>query len=553
MSAANIRYGSAGLATTDDLHHSGMINNNGLPLGFTDEARPQQIGFDADTPIFVVGASGSGKQTTLISYQLLQPENTVILDPKGESYAIAAPMLPHYACYAFNPYGLFTDKPWHAPVNFRFNPLDVIEQGSPSLFEECMVMAQNLIAKPSGGQGNAMHFWGKGVQILTAILTVLKENNAHASLVDAYQVMGDIRTDAFQSLHYPAMMASSYQAVRQIAEEILAKQEAASGEYESILSTISNALQVLGSPALQMALSGPSTITPQAFCSSQQVSKLFIMIPAHLIEPCAPIIRCIFTALSIAQQRHPVQRLHLLMDEAGQLGHFEAMPRLFSFGRGSKTRVSAYFQNFGQGLQHYGNEGWDTIFANSQTKLILNTPSKLSAEMISEYLGKTTYEYIPKSKQIDGYAKQAKLMREAFQNGQVMKALPELQREQALMHLPEAVARPLVTADELIRMPPDKGLMAFEGLGINPYFYKKIPYFNNPAVAHRFLPNPYHPPFDKVSLPKSNGRRKTVPIISEAVPEALAHLPQYSRGLWSYPKGHAPYKPSLYQRLRGKA
>lgn len=552
MSAASIRYGSARHAITQELHDAKLVNNQQLPLGFTDEAKPQPIGFSADTPILIVGSAGSMKQVSVIVYQIMHPEHTVILDLKGESYATCAPMLPHYHCYPFNPFGLFTEAPWFTPCTIRLNPLDVIEKDSPALFEEALVIAQNLIAKPSGGNGNAMHFYGKAVQILTAIITVLKENNHQASLVDVYQVAGEIRTDAFKSMHYPAMAASSYQGVRQVAEELLAKQEAASGEFESILSTMSNALHILGSPSLQMALSSPSSITPQEFCASGHINKLFLMIPAHLVEACAPVIRCIFASLTIAQQRKPQQRIHFLIDEAAQLSNFEAMPRMFSYGRGSKARVTAVFQNIGQGLQHYGKEGFDTLFANAQTKLILGVPSKLSAEMISEYLGKTTYEYHTATQHANAYAKHEQLMRGALQGRNVFETLPELRREYTAMHAPHVVSRSLVTHDELIRMPPDRGLMAFHGLWLNPYFYKKYPYFNNPAVAHCFLPNPYHPPYDCVSLPQKNGRRKTVPIISESVPDALAHLPQYSRGKWSYPKGYPPYKPSLWQRLRGK-
>ena len=548
---AKIRYGSAALATVEKLEHAGLVSDHALPMGFTDETKPRLIGFDADTPVLVIGSAGAGKQTSLIAYQLLHPENTVVLDLKGESYATSAMMQPEHYCYAFNPYGLFTQKPWYAPTDFRFNPLDVIEQGSPSFFEDCMVMAQSFIAKPSGdGGGNAMHFYGKAVQILTAIFAVLKENNEQASLIDAYHVMGDIRTEAFEQLHYPAMMASNYDAVRQTAQEILAKQQNAGGEFESILSTISNALQILGSPALHMALSSPSTITPQDFCASENISKLFLMIPAELVEACAPVIRCIFSALTIAQQRNPMRRIHFLMDEAGQLGHFAALPRMFSYGRGSKARVTAIFQNIGQGLQHYGRDGFDTIFSNAQTKLILSVSSKLSAEMISEYLGHTTYEYYSQSKEVDSYTRQVRLMRSVFNQGQLFNALPELQREHQLRQLPEAVKRALVTPDELIRMPPDKGLMAFQGLGLHPYFYHKVAYFNHAKYAHRFLPNPYHPPFDTMTLPRKFWGRKTVPIISEAVPEHLAHLPQYARGMWSYPKGSAPYTPSLFQRLK---
>ncbi|WP_158657794.1 hypothetical protein [Agarilytica rhodophyticola] len=53
----------------------------------------------------------------MISYQPLHPENTTVLDLKGESYAISAMTSPDLNGYAFN-------------------PLDVFQQGLTNLFEE---------------------------------------------------------------------------------------------------------------------------------------------------------------------------------------------------------------------------------------------------------------------------------------------------------------------------------------------------------------------------------------------------------------------------------
>ena len=87
------------------------------------------------------------------------------------------------------------------------------------------------------------------------------------------------------------------------------------------LSTVSNSLAILGSPSLQMALSGNSAITAERFCQPDKSRKFFIIIPAHLMEACAPVIRCIFAAFTIQQQRKPLgSQMHLQIDEAAQLG-----------------------------------------------------------------------------------------------------------------------------------------------------------------------------------------------------------------------------------------
>jgi|GEM_PF-805385 len=546
--SASTRYGAARFASVDELKRAKLLGNTGLHHGFTFDKTPRKIGFDADTAAIVLGAAGAGKLATHLAYQLLARESTAVLDPKGELAAISAMMQPWAQCYCFNPYGLWRDAPWCLPMH-NINVLDIIEADSPSFFEDALTLAQNLIAKPKSSDGTAAHFHGKAVQIATCIIVCLREHNPEASLVDVYQVLGDLRGgaegDAFAELHYPAMKASSFLAVQQLADELYTKREQAPAEFESILSTVSNALQCLGSPALQAALSSPSALSMQDFCKHDGIKKLFIMFPAHLLESCAPVVRCMFAAITIQQQRKPQGRIHLLLDEAGQLGHFEAMTRMFSFGRGSQCKITAVFQNVGQPMAHYGQEGFDTLFGNAQAKLFLGVASEKSAKYVSDYLGKATALFNPKLKQFTAATKRARLMKQALSAGDIAHALPDIAREHRAMHTPDAVARPLMTPYELIHLPSDTGIVSFYGLGVRPALYQKIPYFLHRDFAHRFLPNPYHAPFDTMHLPRQwriFGKFKTVPIITETVPEALAHLPQYQQGQWSYPKG---YKPSL--------
>ncbi|WP_086930211.1 hypothetical protein [Agarilytica rhodophyticola] len=61
MNNANERYGSADLAKAEDLEKAGLLNNNAVQMGFTDEAQPRQSEFDEDKPTLVIGGAGSGK------------------------------------------------------------------------------------------------------------------------------------------------------------------------------------------------------------------------------------------------------------------------------------------------------------------------------------------------------------------------------------------------------------------------------------------------------------------------------------------------------------
>lgn len=556
LRSAGERFGSAGFSTISDLKEAKLLNNGGLHHGFTFERHPIQIGFDADTPSLIIGAAGSGKLATHLAYQtlqngtlkkgILQNEATVYVDPKGEIAAIAN-LNPFIKQYYFNPYRLHTDAPWLIPDNHCFNVLDILTD-SPFLFDDATVIAKNLIDKPAGGSGTSMHFYNKAVQVVSALLVYLRTNNKNASLPDLYNLVGDItaggENNFFVKLHYPKMMASNYSAVQQVAEELMSKLNmGATSEFSGIMSSISTALQCLGSPVLQSALSGQSTISFKDFIKPDSVKKLFIMIPVHLIDNCASIIRCMIAALSIEQQRSPLGRIHFCIDEAGQLGHFEALERMFSYGRGSKARVSAYFQNSGQLVKNYGKDGADTLISNAQSKLILGVASYDSAKFVCDnILGQSTYRYISQDKASNAAFKRAQAFQQALNGGELGKSLLDIAKHSSEMHRPEAVARQLLTLNEVMHLPNDMGILDINGIGINPYLYFKWPYFLNKAVAHRFLPNPFHLPFDKIFIPASFGRMKAVNIITEPVPESISQLPQYESGYWSYPENFNPLK-----------
>ena len=107
---------------------------------------------------------------------------------------------------------------------------------------------------------------------------------------------------------------------------------------------------------------------------------------------------------------------------------------------------------------------------------------------------------------------------------------------------PDAVARNLLNPDEVMHLPNDTGIVSFHGLGIRPYQYRKIPYYQHKKLATQFLPNPFVAN-DHITLPAWFGRTKKVPIISEAAPASVSRLPQYQLGQLSYPKGFKPKLP----------
>jgi len=88
-------------------------------------------------------------------------------------------------------------------------------------------------------------------------------------------------------------------------------------------------------------------------------------------------------------------------------------------------------------------------------------------------------------------------------------------------------------------MPEDRQILFVSGINCPPIAAYRKPYFQHRSLAGRFMPNPYHPPLDKVRVAGRFGTRVRR-VITEPVPEKFAEYPQYESGLWSYVEGYRP-------------
>ena len=89
-------------------------------------------------------------------------------------------------------------------------------------------------------------------------------------------------------------------------------------------------------------------------------------------------------------------------------------------------------------------------------------------------------------------------------------------------------------------MPEDRQILMISGKDLDPVFAQKRAYFEQPDMAGQFMPNPMHPPANKVSVPGLIGKRWRN-VITEEVPPHLAHYPQYKDGKISYIRGYRPF------------
>lgn len=526
------RFGSASWSGANDLARAGMLGAL-PPIGFFDD---QFLSLDTDAPWITIAGAGAGKFSTLLSYTVSYSAFTrmIILDPRGE---IAAVTMPNFAkcrspAYCLNPCGI-AGLPMH-----RCNPLDILSRSNPRFHADCKFIAEALI--PFSGGGNARYFEMRAREWVENLLKSLVEQHGAVSFPALFRAVNLIETDAQHwADQLQAMLNSSFESVRRTAGEMLTKQQDSPKEFGAVIGELYAHLNFLDDPMLQEALENPD-FSLSALCDPRQAATLFVNVPIEYVQLWAPVLRTMFTVAMLYKSRAPqAPRLTMIVDEAGQLGNFDALLRAFTFGRGAGVRAWALFQDTGQIVKNFGQPGLQGFLGSAALRQFFGVRDYQTASMISAMLGNETLEY-------DDTLRQAEAERSRFSAAmRIMNGDDPFQAMYDMRHFDQASqvrtkqSRPLMTPDEILAMPEDRQILFVSGKNLKPIFAERHPYFMHPEMAGRFLPNPYHPPLDQVTIPSKRGPR-VHKVVREPVPAALAHLPQYQDGTWSYVEGYRP-------------
>jgi type IV secretion system protein VirD4 len=527
------RYGSACWSSEEDLRRAGLLGGKGLQVGY---AGKSLMSFDTDAPSITIAGAGAGKMRDLLAIAVAgnAGERNFILDPRGE---IAAVTIPNFAmrrayAYCWNPCGI-AGLPQH-----RCNPLDLLDLANPRFHVDCKFIAESLI--PLSGSSSGHYFELRAREWVENILKVRVEQHGSVSFPDLFRTVNLIETDQVRwADQLQVMLSSRMESVRRTAGEMLTKQQDSPKEFGSIIGELYANLSFLDDPMLQVALEN-ADFSLSALCDPHQAATLFVNVPIEYVALWSPVLRTMFTAAMLYKSRAPqAPRLTMIVDEAGQLGRFEALLRAFTFGRGAGVRAWALFQDTGQIIRNFERPALQGFLGSAALRQFFGVRDYETASMISAMLGQETLEF-------DDCLRQAEAQRSKFNaamrvvNGDdPFQAMYDMRHFESASQNRTKQARPLMTPDEILAMPEDRQILFVSGKNLKPIYAERHAYWMRPELAGRFLPNPYHPPLNTVTIP-SRGAARTLRVITEPVPAAFAHLPQYRDGFWSYVEGFRP-------------
>ena len=527
------RFGSAGFATEADLRRAGLFDH-GLQIGYFGN-KPLRL--EGDAPLITIGGAGSGKCRDQLGFVVCNSPGVRIqaLDPRGELGAISIHNHARNGEYAYfwNPVGV-CDLPQH-----RCNPLDILKASSPNFHADCKFIAESLI--PLSGSSNGQYFELRAREWVENLMKSRVEQKRGTSFPDLHRVINAIESNPKRwAAQLEAMLGSKFESARRTAGEMLTKQQDSPKEFGSIMGSLYAALNFLDDPVLLASLENPD-FSLEALCHPKRVVKLFLNVPIEYVGIWSPILRTFFTVTMLYKSRHPErERITLIVDEAGQMGRFEALLRSFTYGRGAGIRCWAVFQDVGQIVRNFGGPALQGFLGSAQARMFFGVRDYETAQLVSEMLGSETLEYDDHPQQDAARRKKWNTVRRTMVDGaDPFEAAYDYAHYTRNAKHRTKQARPLMTPDEVLAMPEDRQILFISGKDLKPIYANKYPYYSRREMAGLYLPNPYHPPVDKVRI-KTRWGSEWRPIITEPVPDALAGFPQYQSGKWSYVKGFKP-------------
>lgn len=458
----------------------------------------------------------------------------LFLDPRGELAAISHHVHAMHGeqAYYFNPYGL------HGLAQPSCNPLDILDPASPTFHADCKFIARALIAVTSQAEGK--YFEQRGSGWLEALLKIDVEMQGYTSLPSLMRIVNLIESGRGHWLDFlEVMLKSSFDDVRRTAGEMLAKQQDSQREFGSIVGEIYANLGFLDDPMLQASLER-SDFSLSALCDAARTSKVFVIVPAEYLKIFAPLLRLFFTTTLLYKSRAPsAPRVTMVVDEAGQLGSFDALVQAYTYGRGAGVRPWAIFQDAGQIVRNFGAPGLQSLIGSAQMRQFFGVRDFQTAQLVSNMLGGETLEYDDTRMQEQARRQKMQAVQRLMGGEDPFSAMLDVAHFNRTAQMRTKQARKLMTDEEILSMPEDRQILFVSGKDLPPIYAQKFPYFLQPSMAGLYLPNPYHPPYDRVQIATRWGTG-WARVIHEPLPPHLTSFAQYQNGTLSYVEGYKP-------------
>ena len=510
-------HGSARWATRADLDAAGLAGRNGgVYVGaWRDKRGTVYLRHDGPQHVLAFAPSRSGKGVGLVLPTLLSwPSSVVVNDIKGENWALTAGWRRDRlgtVCLKFHPTAADGSSA-------RYNPLLEVRPW-PNDVRDAQLIADMLI--DPDGQGNRDHWDLTAHDLLVGtILHVLyaeRQKNLHgclALLSDPTRTIESTLMTMLKTVHDPEHKCGwldgvghptrTHPVVSGAARALLNKSD---NERSSVVSSAVKFLNLYRDPVVARNTATSDFAAGDLMRRDRRVS-LYLTIPPSDIYRTRPLLRLLLQqivsrlteTMDFAEgecgYRHRNPML-LMLDEFPTLGRMDVLQTALAYLPGYGIRAYLIVQDLTQLAHAYGR--YESIISNCHVRVAFAANKVETAKLISDMVGTMTVH------------KETRTYTGSRLNPVLMHVMASEQES----------SRPLLTPDEVMRLPDDAALVFVAG---HPAIYaRKIRYYDDPAFRARAdLQAPTES--DRLEHDWSHWTSRAIPRVFPAVPSEEAQV-----------------------------
>ena len=450
-------YGSARWATAQEIRKTGLLEPDGVVLGCL---KRNYLRHDGPEHVLCFAPTRSGKGVGLVIPTLLTwPGSAIVHDIKGENWQLTAGWRARFGrVLLFDPTN---------PESSAYNPLLEVRRGDAEVRDVQNVA--DVLVDPEGALERRNHWEKTSHSLLVGAILHVLYAEPDKTLAGVANFLSDPKRPIEATLR--AMMTTRHlgdrphSVVASAARELLNKSE---NERSGVLSTAMSFLGLYRDPVV-------AKVTRRCdwriadLVAGKQLSTLYLVVPPSDISRTKPLIRLVLNQigrrlteeLEAKERRH---RLLLMLDEFPALGRLEFFETALAFMAGYGLKSFLIAQSLNQIEKAYGPN--NSILDNCHVRVSFATNDERTAKRVSDALGIATEL-------------------RAMKNYAGLRLSPWLGH---LMISRQETARPLLTAGEIMQLPPNEEIVLISAC--HPIRAKKARYYEDKRFKARVLPPP---------------------------------------------------------------
>ena len=312
--------------------------------------------FDGEGHLITIAPTGSGKGTGCIIPALLRhPGPVIVIDPKGENYAVTARRRREmgHEVILLDPVGLTGE------AGNTLNPLDIVDIDHPSSVDEIAALAGALW--PGEMHAGDMFWRSRGNQLLLGLILHLLYDHP-----PEMRTFAEVRRLVARALASPsdvldAMRASRHPEAVQIASVLQIPAEETLG---GIVSFAQEGVSFFRGQLVHDTTAA-TDFDLGAITRGAPVS-IYLVLPPHMLESHGRLLRLWITVMMIAVSRRRGRPKHatlFILDEAAQLGALPQLRQAITLMRGYGLQTWSFWQDLSQ-LRRLYPDDWQTMVNN---------------------------------------------------------------------------------------------------------------------------------------------------------------------------------------------